>query len=120
MEVYFSRTKEIEDELSHLKSNLGLSHENDNHEKSRKKRSATADRVAVEKCPENPPGLLGQIYVYQDFPKLEPNSVDFLDWYGPDVMPGGVWRPRNCQARQKVVILVRVFSISLEVEQTKN
>ena len=38
---------------------------------------------------------------------LEEGSPDFIDWFGPDIRPGGAWKPENCKARQKVVLLVR-------------
>ena len=56
-------------------------------------------------------GLLGQIYVTQEKNEvskvLEEGSPDFIDWFGPDIRPGGAWKPENCKARQKVVLLVR-------------
>ena len=38
---------------------------------------------------------------------LEEGSPEFIDWFGPDIRPGGAWKPENCKARQKVVLLVR-------------
>ena len=37
---------------------------------------------------------------------LEEGSPEFIDWFGPDIRPGGAWKPENCKARQKVVLLV--------------
>ena len=61
-------------------------------------------------------GLLGQIYVTQEKNEvskvLEEGSPDFIDWFGPDIRPGGAWKPENCKARQKVVLLVRSTPLS--------
>jgi len=118
-----SRTKDIEKEIASLRKLIdgGANHEtlekkisevaegseSDNEVLSRSKRSVLKD---LEKCPENPPGLLGQIYVTQEKNEvskvLEEGSPDFIDWFGPDIRPGGAWKPENCKARQKVVLLV--------------
>lgn len=100
----------MEDEISQIRKLLGLSQE-DGVAKDAKSGELRQKRSAVKSlCPENPSGLLGQIFVnQQDVPELEQNSADFEDWFGPDIRPGGAWKPRDCEARQKVVILVSIL-----------
>ena len=60
--------------------------------------------------PQNPNGLLGQIYVEQEnvpnWEEISPYRGDFQEWFGTGVTLGGAWKPAHCKARQKVVILV--------------
>ncbi|KAK2848705.1 hypothetical protein Q5P01_008539 [Channa striata] len=55
-----------------------------------------------DKCPETSPLLLGPLRVQFDIPvNLEQIKKD-----NPDVQPGGRFKPKNCEALQKVAIII--------------
>ena len=64
------------------------------------------DETIVPICPERSPLLLGPLRVINDFPELAPSSKEFRLWYGDHLRLGGVFRPPDCIARQRVAVIV--------------
>eukprot|EP00095_Tigriopus_kingsejongensis_P003318 maker-scaffold612_size124412-snap-gene-0.25 protein:Tk03318 transcript:maker-scaffold612_size124412-snap-gene-0.25-mRNA-1 annotation:"beta- -n-acetylgalactosaminyltransferase bre-4-like" len=61
---------------------------------------------SLEPCPTTPKNLLGPLIVRQsDAPNWEPGSPQFIRWYG-QVSEGGAFHPEECEARQKVAIII--------------
>jgi len=65
------------------------------------------DHEPLPQCPEEPPGLFGQIFArHTEVEELEAGTEAFNDWFSKDLGSGGTWRPSQCSARQKVAIVV--------------
>ena len=95
-------------EIEKIKSIFGISESRSSTEPSKLFFETVIGRklLGVQKCPLTSPHLLGPLVVkHENVPKLEPGSKSFVDHYG-SVQKGGASRPEECEARQKVAIIV--------------
>ncbi len=108
------RSFSLKNEISRLRTALGLkpSQKDDTDVVIGRKLSSLPEKNSyyhapdLPKCPDEPPGLFGTLFVQQQsVPELLPGSPEFREWYG-DVREGGKFRPEQCQARQKVAIII--------------
>ena len=72
--------------------------------KNQKKKSKT--EKIISPCPDKSPLLLGPLRVIDDFAESDPGSKEFRKWFGDHLRIGGIYRPPNCIAKQKVAVIV--------------